>query len=186
MISPTISNVSHTLRRPILLAALAMTAFAGGCANDSPSFFTTGSLSEPVAVTKVALDPACVTLASQIDGLRKEGTVERLEKAADGKTSTVSVQRASLTKQAQLNKANAEFISKCGPALPKSTVAAATLPAAATAPVAAALATTAPAKAMPAAAAIKSGVTSAANSGVTIAPQAAAAAAAAAKAAAPQ
>jgi hypothetical protein len=180
------SNLSHTIRRPALLAALALAAVAGGCANDSPSFFTTGSLSEPAAVTKASLDPACVTLASQIDGLRKEGTVERLEKAADGKTSTVTVQRASLTKQAQLNKANADFIAKCGPTLSKSTVAAATVPAAAAAPAAAALATTAPAKAIPAVAGVKSGVTSASETGVTIAPQAAAAAAAAAKAAAPQ
>jgi hypothetical protein len=173
-------HLAHTARRPaLLLAALACAAVAGGCANDSPSFFTTGSLSEPATVTKASLDPACATLASQIDGLRKEGTVDRLEKAADGKTSTVTVQRASLTKQAQLNKANADFIAKCGPNLPKSTVAAATVPAAAAA-------TTAAAKAVPAAAAIKSGVTSAADAGVTIAPQAAAAATAAAKAVAPQ
>jgi hypothetical protein len=179
------SNLPN-IGRPALLAALAFAALAGGCANDGPGLFTTGSLSEQTSMTKTSLDPACVTLASQIDGLRKEGTVERLEKAADGKTSTVTVQRASLTKQAQLNKANADFIAKCGPVLPKATVAAATIPAAAAAPIAAALATTAPAKAIPAAAGVKSGVTSAAESGVTIAPQAAAAAAAAAKAAAPQ
>ncbi len=170
------SNLSPTIRRPALLAAVACAALAGGCANDSPSFFNTGSLSAPAAVTTTSLDPACVTLASQIDALRKEGTVERLEKAADGKTSTVTVQRASLSKQAQLNKANADFIAKCGPTLPKSTVAAATVPAVAAAP----------AKAVPATTAIKSGVTSASETSVTIAPQAAAAAAAAAKAAAPQ
>jgi hypothetical protein len=175
------------LRRPALLTAMAFAAVAGGCANDGPGLFTTGSLSEPAAVvTKASMDPACVALASQIDGIRKEGTVERLEKAADGKTTTVNVQRASLTKQAQLNRANADFIAKCGPKLPKSTVAAATAPAVAVAPPVAVAAATAPAKVVPAAAGIKSGVTSAAEQGVTVAPQAAAAAAAAAKAVAPQ
>jgi hypothetical protein len=168
------SMMPQTMRRPALLVAMACAAVAGGCASDGPGLFTTGSLSEPAIVTRASADPACVTLASQIDGLRKEGTVERLEKAADGKTATVNVQRASLTKQAQLNKANADFISKCGPNLPKSTVASAVVPAAAV--------TSAPAKAVAAAANVKSGVTSAASQGVTVAPQAAAAA----KAAAPQ
>jgi hypothetical protein len=178
------SILPQNMRRSVLLVALACAAVAGGCASDGPGLFATGSVGDAATLTKTSADPACTTLASQIDNLRKEGTVDRLEKAADGKTSTVTVQRASLTKQAQLNKANADFIAKCGPNLPKSTVAAATTPAAAAAPAAAALATTAPAKAIPAAtAAIKSGVTSAAEQGVTISPQAAAAAA---KAAAPQ
>ena len=167
-----------TFRRPALLATLVLAALGGGCASDGGGLFTTGSIAEPAAVTKVSADPACATLATQIDGLRKEGTVGRLEKAADGKSSTVTVQRASLSKQTQLNKANADFIAKCGPALPKSTVAAVAAPAVATAPAAAAAATTAPAKAI--AAVAKSGVTSAADASVTIAP------AAAAKAAAPQ
>lgn len=176
------SILSQNMRRPALLAALAFAAVAGGCASDGPGLFTTGSIGESASIAKASADPACTTLASQIEGLRKEGTTDRLEKAADGKTSTVTVQRASLTKQAQLNKANADFIAKCGPNLPKATVAAATTPAAAVAPAAAAAAaTTAPAKAI--ASAAKSGVTSAAGSSVTISPQAAAAAA---KAAAPQ
>ena len=173
---------SLNLRRPALLVALAFTAVAGGCASDGGGLFTTGSVSEPAALTKTAsVDPACTTLASQIDGLRKEGTVDRLEKAADGKSATVSVQRASLNKQAQLNKANADFITKCGPNLPKATMASVAAPAAVAAPVAAATAATAPAKA--AAAVIKTKTPAAADLGVTVAPQAAAAAA---KAAAPQ
>jgi hypothetical protein len=180
------SILAQNMRRPALLAALAFAAVAGGCGSSGPGLFSTGSITEPAAMTKTSADPACTTLATQIDGLRKEGTVDRLEKAADGKTSNVTVQRASLTKQVQLNKANADFIAKCGPTLPKSTVAAVAAPAFA-APVAPALA--APAVASPAAAAAKavaatakSGVTSAADTGVTITPQAAAAAA---KAAAP-
>ncbi len=163
-----IATPSMSLRRPALLAALAIAALAGGCAGDGGGLFTTGSISEPVPMAKAAVDPACTTLASQIDGLRKEGTVDRLEKAADGKTSTVSVQRASLSKQAQLNKANADFIAKCGS---KSTVAALAAPAAVAAPAAAA----APVKA--AAAVVKPKLPAASDLGVTVAPQAAAAAA---------
>lgn len=168
-----------TLRSPAVMTALLLATLGGGCASDGGGLFTTGSIAEPVAVTKVATDPACVTLTAQIDGLRKEGTVGRLEKAADGKSSTVTVQRASLSKQAQLNKANADFVAKCGPLLPKSTVASVAAPASVTAPVAAAAAT-APGKAVTAAA--KSGVTSAAGTAVTIAPSAATAAKAAAPA----
>jgi hypothetical protein len=121
-----------TRRLPALIVTLAAAA-AGGCANDGGAggLFTTGSLNQPEVMAAKPIDPACTTLASQIDGLKKEGAVERLEKAADGKTATVNIQRASLSKQAQLNKANADFIAKCGPALPKSTVASAVAPAAA-------------------------------------------------------
>jgi len=143
-------------RRPALVAALAIAAVAGGCSSDS-NFFSTGSLSEPAPVTKVAADPACVTLAAQIDGLRQDGATDRLEKAAEGKTTTVTVQRASLAKQAQLNKANAEFVAKCAPNMPRT--------AAATAP-----ATIAPAKAAVAKKATElSGVTVAAPTSSSIA-----------------
>ncbi len=155
----------NSCRRPALMTALVLATLGGGCANDGGGLFTTGSVSEPAATAKASFDPACTTLATQIDSLRAEGTVGRLEKAADGKTSTVTVQRASLTKQAQLNKANADFVTKCGPALPKSTVASVAAPAASTA------IATAPSKAV-AAAAGKSGVTSASDQGVTIAPPA--------------
>jgi hypothetical protein len=169
------SILSQTTRCPALIAAFALAAVAGGCASGGP--LSTGSITEPAALTNTSVDPACTALASQIDTLRKEGAVGRLEKAADGKTSTVTVQRASISKQAQLNKANADFIAKCGPNLPKTTVASVATPAAAVPTAAAAAATTAPAKAV---AAAKSGVTSAANAGATITPQAAAAAAKAA------
>ena len=174
---------SLNFRRPAMLVALACTALAGGCASDGGGLFTTGSVTEPAALTKTAsVDPGCTTLASQIDGLRKEGTVDRLEKAADGKSATVSVQRASLNKQAQLNKANADFIAKCGPNLPKSTMASVAAPSAVAAPAVAAATTGAPAKA--AAAVVKAKTPAVSDLGVTVAPQAAAAAAA--KAAAPQ
>ena len=65
------------------------------------------------------VDPACVSLANQIDTLRKDGTVEKLEKASTGKTANVHVKRAALAKQAELNRANADFQTRCGPSLPK-------------------------------------------------------------------
>src|SRR5262249_16694829 len=64
-------------------------------------------------------DPVCVSLANQINTLKSDGTIERLEKASDGKTAKVEVKRTALQKQAELNKANADFVSRCGPALPK-------------------------------------------------------------------
>lgn len=134
------SAATSTPRRTSLGFAIALAALAGGCANDGTNIFQTGSLAQPAAVAAPAKpDPVCVTLASQIDALRKDGTVDRLEKAADGKTTAVSVQRAALGKQAQLNKLNADFIAKCGPAMPQ----AATAPAAAPAQPAAAPAKTA-------------------------------------------
>ncbi len=130
---------SSTVRRTSFGLAIALAALAGGCANDSSSIFSTGSIAQPAAVaTPAKPDPVCVTLSSQIDALRKDGTVDRLEKAADGKTTAVTVQRAALGKQVQLNKLNADFISKCGHAIPNTTTTAAATPVAAAAKTAAA------------------------------------------------
>jgi hypothetical protein len=112
--------------------AVVLAAGLGACSNDTgKNFFTTGSLGEPTeaaaapVAAKVA-SPECVALAAQIDKLRQDGSVDRLEKAAvDGKSSNVSVKRATLQTQSQLNKANADYITKCGPALPKPSVTAA-------------------------------------------------------------
>ena len=167
--------------------AIASAALAGGCANDGGAggLFSTGSLSDPapaITAAKANPDPMCVTLASQIEQLRKEGTVERLEKAADGKTASVTVQRAALGKQTQLNKANADFIAKCGPNLPKSAMTAVAAPAAA-APAAAAAK---PAVAAVKAAAVKAAVPAVKDPGVTVAAPAAAPAVAAPAGAPPQ
>jgi hypothetical protein len=74
----------------------------------------------------------CVSLASQINTLKGDGTIERLEKAADGKTVKVSVKRSALQKQAELNKAYADFQTRCGPKVPAQTAAQAQPAAAAT------------------------------------------------------
>lgn len=57
-------------------------------------------------------DPVCTQLFAHIDGLRKEGISEKVEKAANKKYKMTS---ADLTKADQLNKANAEFQTKCTP-----------------------------------------------------------------------
>lgn len=101
-----------------MMRALAITLTVGsalvlaGCANDS--LVGSGATSATAALPpKPAVDPACTTLASRIDALRKEGVVDRVEAAAKGKSSTVSVKRASLGQIAELEKANADFQAKC-------------------------------------------------------------------------
>lgn len=97
-----------------LITAAVAGLLAAGCANDgSPlmgSNLTTSSIA-PAAGPKV--DPACVALTARIDALRKEGFVEGVEKASTGKTTSVTVKRASLAKMTELDKANAEFQAKC-------------------------------------------------------------------------
>jgi hypothetical protein len=103
-----------TLRVPALLVA--GTIALAGCANlegfGGGSEVTTSS----VAPTP-KIDPACVALTSQIDGLRKDGIADKLEKAAAKKYKLTA---ADITKADQLNKANAEFQNKCSTLAPRS------------------------------------------------------------------
>lgn len=103
-------------------ALIALGLLAGGCASDGGGLSSTASVAAPAPAAKVAMapkvDPVCVSLTSQIDNLRKESAVGALEKAATGKAKVVKVRRSSLAKQAELNKANADFQAKCGPAIP--------------------------------------------------------------------
>lgn len=153
-----------------LTPIFAVAVLLGACASDGNSPFSTASVvpAEVATPAKAKTDPACVTLASQIDGLRKEGTIERLEKVAAGKGDNVQVKRTALAKQAELNKANAEFQAKCAPKIPasqdaKAPMAAPTVTAAVAAPAAAAAVAKAPvAKAVTKAVAAPSGVTVAA------------------------
>ena len=135
-----------------LTPIFAVAVLLGACASDGNSPFSTASV-VPAEVAKspakAKTDPACVTLASQIDRLRKEGTIERLEKVAAGKGDNVQVKRTALAKQAELNKANAEFQAKCAPKIPasqdaKAPMAAPTVTAAVAAPAAAAAVAKAP------------------------------------------
>lgn len=116
-----------TLRPLTSLAALALAAALAGCAGtDNP--LTTASVqpaAETTAATKV--DPACVTLTSQIDQLRKEGVADKIEKAAAKK---YKMTPADLAKANELNRANAEFQTRCSTITPRpAQQAAATAPA---------------------------------------------------------
>jgi hypothetical protein len=118
----------------IIASFVAVSFSLGGCANDGSvsSMFSTSALGTSGETTTAAItpkiDPACGTLAAQIDALRADGTIGRLEKVADGKGSNVQVQRTALKKQADLNKANADFQAKCAPNAPRSASLAAVVP----------------------------------------------------------
>jgi hypothetical protein len=97
--------------------ALSGAILAGGCASEG-GILQTGALQSPgvaaqPSVAQAKVDPACATLASQIDTLRKDGVTERVEKVAAGKSSTVKVKRESLTKMVELTKLDAEYQAKC-------------------------------------------------------------------------
>jgi hypothetical protein len=104
----------------ITAAALATLSLAA-CADGSTGLLSTASLgtTAPGAAAAPKPDPACVALTARIDALRREGVVERVEKASTGKSKTVNVKRETLTKVTELDKANAEFQAKC--ALPLTT-----------------------------------------------------------------
>jgi hypothetical protein len=153
----------------IISTAIAAALAAGGCAQDGAgSALTTSAVAPDKAMAKT--DPACAALTSQIEALRKDTTVENLEKAATGKSKTVQVNRAALGKQAELNKANADFQAKCAPAIPKAQTAQAAPQAAAPA---AAKAAATQASATAKAAATTAAVTSSPANPVAAAPAAA-------------
>jgi hypothetical protein len=94
-----------------------------GCAGDgSDNLFTTGALGtqQTAAAPEPKVDPVCVTLVSRIEGLRKEGVADKIEKAAVKK---YKMTNADLAKADQLTKANAEFQLRCSTIMPKPTTA---------------------------------------------------------------
>lgn len=112
-------------RLQVLIPAIVAAALAG-CAADGTPMLSTSAIggTAPAKVEKAAaVDPVCVALSNQIDNLRKEGSIDGLEKAAEGKGASVKVKRQSLAKQAELNRTYAEFQAKCGPRLPLATTA---------------------------------------------------------------
>ena len=131
----------------LLPLSLLAASLLGGCSGDVSTMFANSGLST-ASVEKPAADPACVALNAKIDGLRKEGVSDRAAQAASAsKASTVQVKRASLAQLAELDKANAEFQSKCSTLGPRPMTAAAPSPVqAAAAPAATAQAKVAAAK----------------------------------------
>ena len=94
-------------------AALLLTgALLAGCAGDGSDggLFTTGALGDGSATAEAKVDPACVSLTSRIEGLRKEGIADKIEKASAKK---YKMTQADLAKADQLTKANAEFQARC-------------------------------------------------------------------------
>jgi hypothetical protein len=91
------------------------TAMVCGCGNSGLDF-STSSISSQTAAAKT--DPVCASLASEITTLKSDGTIDKLQQAAEGKTTKVSIKRTALQKQAELNKAYAQFQTRCGPAIP--------------------------------------------------------------------
>jgi hypothetical protein len=97
----------------LVLGALVL----AGCAEGGDNIFTTGSLSgQPAAETKA--DAACLTLASRIETLRKEGIADKIEKAAARR---YKMTRADLGKADQLTKASAELQARCSTVPPRQT-----------------------------------------------------------------
>jgi hypothetical protein len=94
----------------VLAATLAVLGLAG-CAADGSNIFTTGALGSPDS----KVDPECVTLASRIETLRREGVAEKIEKAAAKK---YKMTHADLVKADLLTKTNAEFQQRCSTAMP--------------------------------------------------------------------
>jgi hypothetical protein len=93
-----------------------------GCAMDgSDGLFTTGSLTGSTqAAADSKADPACITLASRIESLRKDGIPDKIEKAA---AKRYKMTQADLGKADQLTKANAEFQARCSTVAPRPTAA---------------------------------------------------------------
>jgi hypothetical protein len=72
---------------------------------------------QSAAAPEPKVDPVCVSLASRIDALRKEGISEKIEKAAAKK---YKMTQTDLNKADQLTKANADFQFRCSTIMPKS------------------------------------------------------------------
>jgi hypothetical protein len=97
---------------------------AAGCAQDGT--LTTGGLNTSAidqAGAQSKSDPACLTLAAQIEALNRDGTFDRVSKAAAKK---YTLKTADLAKADELNKANTEFQTKCSAYPPRPVVAATT------------------------------------------------------------
>jgi hypothetical protein len=134
------SLMSRAASQVLILAGLVLT----GCANGGDNIFTTGALgssSAAAAAPEPKIDPACVTLASRIETLRREGVAEKIEKAAAKK---YKLKQADLVKADQLTKSSAEFQLRCSTVAPAATQLSSAAPATATKAAAAKPAKTAP------------------------------------------
>lgn len=112
------SSYIRATAQTLVLASLALAGCAGdGSDNFLNTAFTTGALGTQAAAPEPKVDPVCVTLASRIETLRKEGVADKIEKAAAKK---YKMTQADLTKADQLTKANADFQFRCSTIMPRS------------------------------------------------------------------
>jgi hypothetical protein len=109
------SFINRAAATTLVLASVALVGCAGEGGLENP--FTTGSLGTQAAAPESKVDPACVSLASRIEALRKEGIADKIEKAAAKK---YKMTQADLTKADQLTKANSDFQFRCSTIMPKS------------------------------------------------------------------
>jgi hypothetical protein len=105
-------------------AAMVIVTLAAGCAPDGTLMtngLNTASISQEATTAQAPkADPICVTLASQIDTLNQEGIGDKVSKAANKK---YKMKSADLAKVDALNKAHAEFQTKCSSYPPSPVVA---------------------------------------------------------------
>jgi hypothetical protein len=102
-------------------AAIFVALLAAGCANDgSLSGLNTSSIDSSSSQQASKQDPACLTLAAQIEALNRDGTADKVSKAAAKK---YKLKTEDLAKADELNKANTEFQAKCSPYPPRPVVA---------------------------------------------------------------
>jgi hypothetical protein len=107
----------------VVFAAL----LAAGCANDGSltNGLSTSSIDSGSTAQASKQDPACMTLAAQIEALNRDGTADKVSKAAAKK---YKLKTEDLAKADELNKANTEFQAKCSPYPPKPVVATTVIP----------------------------------------------------------
>jgi hypothetical protein len=103
-------------------AAIVVAALVAGCAPDGTlsTGLNTSSINQEGTAQVAKGDPACVSLASQIDALNQEGVAEKVSQAAAKK---YKMKATDLTKADALNKAHAELQAKCSSYPPSATVA---------------------------------------------------------------
>ena len=108
-------------------AAVVVCILAAGCAQDgtlATNNLNTSSIEQQNAAAHAErTNPECVTLVSQIEALNKDGTADKVSKAALKK---YKMKTGDLAKADELNKAHAEFQAKCSNYPPSATVAVAT------------------------------------------------------------
>lgn len=127
-------------------ATIFIALMAAGCANDGSltNGLNTSSIDQPGATAQSAKsDPACLTLTAQIEALNRDGTADKVSKAAAKK---YKLKTEDLAKADELNKANTEFQTKCSPYPPRPVVATTTTPATTTTTTSTTTTTTTPKK----------------------------------------